>query len=386
MSTEIRKPSGNAIIYNTQPAIEVGYDIFSLIPPKARKFYNLNEGYQLKGQLLNSLRTIDRQTAMKRFTWYNLPEGITAELIERILFDRGKLMFFKLNGKAFVAPYTVFSPDEDDGSGIDMYGRYIRVTPVPYRGPITSDSDLEPLLKGISFKVHYEVALPEDYDYDPQAIQQAIEESAVLLHDYTGDAPERVVPRDITNLALLDLMAEMPAFMRTSLINSTGVRGLKVADATEEGEVNRANAQIQKAALSGDIYTPIKGTQEFQDLTNGVTGNAEEFLLAMQSLDNLRLSTWGLDNGGLFQKRSHLLEAEQEMNAGNVGMVLKDSLDNRQEWCTIINSIWGTSMWCEVSETVLGIDTTGDGVIGDNEAGQKEAISAAQQEVTEDVM
>jgi len=94
----------------------------------------------------------------------------------------------------------------------------------------------------------------------------------------------------------------------------------------------------------------------------------------MQSLDNYRLSLYGLDNGGLFQKKSHMLEAEQEMNTGNVGLVMRDSLECRQEFCTIINSIYGLDMWCEVSETALGIDTTGDGVIGDNEANQKEMI------------
>lgn len=386
MATEIKKPSGNAVIYNVESAREVGIDISKYISPAARKYYAIDDCNRLQEEIFNSLQTIDRQTAMNRFTWYNLPEGISGELIERILFDRGKLMLFVLNEKPYIAPYTLFYP-EDDGPGIDMYGRYKGVTPVPYRGPIIDQSDLEPLIKGISFTPNYDVALPEDYiDFTPEALEDVINNSAVLLQDYTGNAPERVVPRCITNTALLNLMSEMLPFMRTSLINSTGVRGLKVNDDTEVGEVNRANNQLQKAALSGDIYTPIKGTIDFQDLTNGTTGKAEEFLLSMQSLDNLRLSIWGLDNGGLFQKRSHILEAEQEMNAGNVGMVLKDSLDRRQKFCTIANSIWGTSMWCEVSETVLGIDTTGDGVIGDNEAGQKEFITNTQTEVTEDVM
>lgn len=94
----------------------------------------------------------------------------------------------------------------------------------------------------------------------------------------------------------------------------------------------------------------------------------------MQSLDNYRLSLHGLDNGGLFQKRSHMLEAEQEMNAGNVGLVMRDRLQCRQEFCNIANSIWGLDMWCEPSETVIGMDITGDGVAGDDEAGQHEQM------------
>lgn len=79
------------------------------------------------------------------------------------------------------------------------------------------------------------------------------------------------------------------------------------------------------------------------------------------------MSLYGLDNGGLFQKKSHMLEAEQEMNAGNVGLILRDSLNQRQTFCNRVNSIWGLGIWCDVSEVVLGIDKTGDGTMGENE-------------------
>ena len=87
----------------------------------------------------------------------------------------------------------------------------------------------------------------------------------------------------------------------------------------------------------------------------------------MQGLDNYRLSLYGLDNGGLFQKRSGMLEAEQEMNQGNVGLILQDSLKQRQDACDIINSVWGLGIWCDVSETVINVDTNGDGLAGGNE-------------------
>ena len=87
----------------------------------------------------------------------------------------------------------------------------------------------------------------------------------------------------------------------------------------------------------------------------------------MQSLDNYRLSLYGLDNGGLFQKKSHMLEAEQKLNAGTTGLVLRDSLQNRQDACNIINSIWGLGMWCEPSEVILATDTNGDMIAGSNE-------------------
>ena len=77
-------------------------------------------------------------------------------------------------------------------------------------------------------------------------------------------------------------------------------------------------------------------------------------MLAMQSLDNFRLSTYGLENGGLFHKKQQMLQSEQEMNDGNTSLVYQDSLTRRQEFCNIVNSIWGLNIWCEEVETSEG--------------------------------
>ena len=102
-------------------------------------------------------------------------------------------------------------------------------------------------------------------------------------------------------------------------------------------------------------------------LTGGATGKAEEFLLAMQALDNFRLSLYGLDNGGLFQKKSHMLESEQQMNAGHAKGPLNNGLSIRQHSCDIANSIWGIGMACEISESSMGADFNGDGLAYDTE-------------------
>ena len=142
---------------------------------------------------------------------------------------------------------------------------------------------------------------------------------------------------------------------------------MRVNSQDEYANVEAASRSINRAALEGKKWVPVVGNVDFQDLTGGEVAKAEEFLLAMQSLDNYRLSLYGLDNGGLFQKKSHMLEAEQKMNTGTTGLVLRDSLQCRQDACNIINSIWGLDIWCEPSEVVLGMDTDGDMMIGSNE-------------------
>ena len=55
-----------------------------------------------------------------------------------------------------------------------------------------------------------------------------------------------------------------------------------------------------------------------------------------------------------------MLEAEQRMNNGNSGIILQDGLYQRQEFCDIVNSWFGLSIYCEISETVNNIDVNGD--------------------------
>ena len=360
----------NATLYDPNMLIQAG------INPKTGLPFKFEEPLDCvkKADIKKQLRIVDEQNAVNRFTWYNLPEGLNARLMERILYYRGQAMLFYLNEKFYFLPYAL------DGT-IDVYGRYLGVTPLPFNGTADDGGKGKPWIQGLKFEPVYDVLLPEDFmEKSEEEIRNVLEKSCVLLKDYTEQISQTNISRQLINDPVLDVMAECFPMMRTALLNSTGVQGMRVGNENESASVYAANNSIIRSALEGRSKVPIIGTVDFQDLSGGQVAKAEEFLLAMQSLDNYRLSLYGLDNGGLFQKKSHMLEAEQEMNAGNVGLVMRDSLQCRQEFCDIVNSIWGLNMWCEVSETVIGMDTTGDNVAGDNEAGQKEAI---QEEIEE---
>jgi len=85
----------------------------------------------------------------------------------------------------------------------------------------------------------------------------------------------------------------------------------------------------------------------------------------MQAIENLRLSTYGIDNGGLFEKKAHTLQSEADINGGPVGLVLQDGLSIRQNFCNIVNSIWNLGIWCEPAENIIGTDIDGDGLAYD---------------------
>ena len=323
----------------------------------------------IKEDVKKFLRLIDEQDAVNRYVWYNLPANITSQELERMLYYKGQLCFFydKDLEDFYFMPYAL------DGT-IDFYGRYNTIHPVP----MTSGTDDKgnkaqaQYLAEKKLKCVYGIKLPEELT------KQDLMESCVLLHDYTKQAAQTIQPRATVNDPLLDVMAECVPFMRTSMISSTGIKGVRVQDADQQQNVIDGSRSLEHAAMTGNPWVPIIGKIEFQELTDGPTGKIEEYMLAMQSLDNLRLSGYGIDNGGLFEKKAHELQTEADINGGPVGLVLQDGLSIRQNFCNIVNSIWGIGIWCEPAENISGADLNGDGLIYDrNDAGQSSGVDSS---------
>ncbi len=310
----------------------------------------------LKEDLKKFLRLIDEQDAVNRYVWYNLPANITSQELERMLYYKGQLCFFydKNLEEFYFMPYAL------DGT-IDFYGRYNTIHPVP----MTSGTDDKgakaqaQYLAELKLKCIYGIKMPEDLKIND------LTDSTVLLHDYSKQLSQTIIPRVNVNDPLLDVMAECVPFMRTALISSTGINGIRVNDADQQQNVDDAARGVERAALTGHPWIPIIGNIDFQELTNGQVGKSEEYMLAMQSLDNLRLSGYGIDNGGLFEKKAHELQTEADINGGPVGLVLQDGLSIRQNFCNIVNSIWGIGIWCEPAENIMGMDQDGDGAVYD---------------------
>ena len=332
------------------------------------------DGENLKSSMKHIMRLIDEQDAVNRYKWYNLPCNISSEELERLLYLKGQLCFFyfKELNEFYFMPFAL------DGS-IDFYGRYNRIHPVPMSSGTEEAKEQEKsqraLLSMLKLNVVKAVKSLDELK------EEDLYNSAVILWDYSRQIGQNIIPRADVNEPLLEVIAEIPCFLRTALIASTGVKGMRVSDADAKNEVKIASAQVLKCALSGELATPITSTIEIQELFDGPTGKAQEYLLAMQALENFRLSTYGLENGGLFEKKAHKLEEEQEMNTSTVGLVYEDGLAIRQNFCNIVNSIWGNSIWCMPSESVVAGDIDGDGLAFDNnEGGENSGIEASPDE------
>ena len=326
----------------------------------------------IKEDIKKYLRLIDEQDAVNRYVWYNLPANITSQELERMLYYKGQLCFFydKDLEEFYFMPYAL------DGT-IDFYGRYNTIHPVP----MTSGTDDKGNKAQAQYLAEKKLKCIYGLNIDGKA---DLTKSTVLLHDYTKQAAQTIQPRAAVNDPLLDVMAECIPFMRTALISSTGINGMRVNDADQQQNVIDASRSVENAALTGKPWIPIIGNIEFQELTSGQLGKAEEYMLAMQSLDNFRLSGYGIDNGGLFEKKAHELQTEADINGGPVGLVLQDGLSIRQNFCNIVNSIWGIGIWCEPAQNIMGADTDGDGLVYDrNVEGQSSGLESSDNGGTE---
>ena len=376
MPTPNKQPKGPKLI---DPSLykQAGIDQKTGLPSR------MVESVEMLKNMKHIVRLIDEQDAINRYKWYNLPCNISSEELERLLYYKGQLCFFyfKELDEFYFMPFAL------DGS-IDFYGRYNTIHPVPMSSGTEGTKEEQEkrkkivdtqreLLSKLRLKVVKAIKSLDELK------EEDLYNSAVILWDYSRQLGQNIVPRRDVNDTLLEIIAEIPCFLRTALIASTGIKGMRVSDADAKDEVIKASNEVLKCALTGKLATPITSAIEIQELFEGPVGKAQEYLLAMQALENFRLSTYGLENGGLFEKKAHKLEEEQQMNDSTVGLVYEDGLAIRQNFCNIVNSIWGTAIWCLPSESVTGSDVNGDGYMFDNnDAGQNSGIESSNQEQT----
>lgn len=356
---------------DNQTLIQAGIDPYTRLPSRV---VNNKDQIDLKPGIKHIIDIIDEQDAVNRYVWYNLPNNITSQELERLLYLKGQLCFFyyKSLKQFYFMPYVL------DGT-IDFYGRYNIIHPVPMTSGVDDNVDKpnqgeqNSILSSLKLNVIY--GIKDIKELSEEEIDNLVENSCVLLHDYSKELSQNTVPRVQLNEALRDAEANMIPFMNTKLMLSTGVRGVRVNDADQSASVIMEGFKIENHALNGMPWVPFTSSLDFQELALQSGGQAQDYLLGLQALDNLRLSTYGIDNGGLFEKKAHELQSESDMNGGPVGLVLQDGLSIRQNFCNIVNSLYDLDIWCEPAENIQGVDRNGDGVIYDeNEGGENSGL------------
>lgn len=313
----------------------------------------------LKQNIMKQLRLDDQACFVNRFHWYNLPRGLDSQDLERMLYYKGQICVFwnKTLNKFFATPFGLEGP-------IDYMGRPTLVHPVPFVEGNTQDGkgnvkDIADWFATLKLRVLWDIPTIEELAQDPAMMENC----CVIIQDYTPQISQTVLPRQAINEGIIDLESDLMPFLRTALLNATGVRGVRVNNEDEAFQVFEASKSMNDASLSGQKYIPMIGDGlDFQDFTDGTVAKAEEFLLAMQAIDNFRMGALGLDNGGIFQKKAHELQAEASMAGSNASLILNDCLIQRQKKAEIMVALWGQPISVDIAEGILGADLNGDGL------------------------
>lgn len=334
-------------IYDLQTLIQAGID------PKTGLPIKLGAGPgQLKEDLKKIERIKDEQMAIHRYKHYGIPFDLSSEEIERMLYYKGQLIMWwePITKKFLLTPYAL------DG-GIDFYGRYKTVHPVPFSNGANGSEEekaatdrLRNYMSQVKLRVLYDV--PEEILDPKEAENFDPTKCCVIIRDYTPQLSQTVIARAFMNEGLVDLKSDLFPFMKTALTNSTGIVGVRVNSQDEVGNVNAANASLRDAALNGKMYIPILGQVEMQEMTGNGSLRSQEFLLAFQGIEAYQKEMYGLGSAGVMQKASHMLESEQQMNASSGNTSLLDGLQNRNHSQLIANAVWGTEWWCEPENTM----------------------------------
>ena len=317
------------------------------------------------------LRKNDRQQFINRYRWENLPNDLTGEFIERVLYYKYSGIFFyikDLNTFNFL-PYV--------GTGLDEKGRYTMCRPLPFNGKSEKDADgkYQVYIPGLTFKPIYDITKTEprtemDIKGESFDVTPALD-GCIILNSYCRDLSQRAIPEQAMIDPLLDMMAEAAPLARTNLFANAGTKGMRVNNNDEQSNVEAANNSLERAALTGKRFIPIVGMSEFQEFANDGSADGEQFFLYMQALDNIRLQSYGLKNNGLFEKNQYINNTMAGNIQANVGQIYEDGLKIRQDFCDFVNATWGLGISCSASETVTNSDTNMDGeTLDDNQTQQ----------------
>lgn len=337
----------NANIPDISSLVAAGIDPKTRLPLKL-----LGRKDSLEPGLKKLLRIKDESEAINRYSWWNTGLTINSNMLERFLYYKYKLGFFYFNGGFWVMPVTL------SGAGtLDFYNLENEVTPVPFND--SASAEQKKVLSSMRLKVVKEPMLTPSI--------QDFENSCVILRDYTpqGDINSGI-PRATLQDAIIALEATILPYMRTNLMNNTGIIGVKISDQQEANDIIEAANSIDEAAKNGTPWIPLMQKLDRQPLNNGGSSDSTSYLQAYQAIDNLRQSFLGVNKSGIYDKSQYVNASQTAMNVPS-SFPLTDGLKLRQDACNIINSIWPLGIWCEISETAACTDLNGDNLADDSQ-------------------
>ena len=331
-------------------------------------------------ELFAIMREQNYVETIERYMWTNVPFGLTPDLIERVLFFRGKgvLYFNDAVGKFQFLPFAL-------NDTIDEYGRYTRCNTLPFIGVDEVKRDPNSKKRMVS-AVMEDLELVYDLPYNEEMLRMIREKKPVgiILNDNTLAISQQPIIRANYVKPVLHMMATLMNIINCAMFGAADHNVLAVENESELKSINQGIDAINKNILNGKRFTAITSPLKIEPLKTSNTADLEGLFNTFNSLSNFLKSITGVANPGVFDKKAHLLQEEQQLNGSNADDIYYNGLRQRQEFCMLVQAYYGYPIWCEskraMSEVQAENMATGETSDPDNtqyndDGGKKDAVS-----------
>ena len=290
--------------------------------------------------LFNIMREQNKIETIERYMWVNVPFGLTADIIERLLFYRGRGVFY-FNDKVGKFQFLPFALN----GVIDEYGRYTKCNTLPFTGVDTDEKKK----KKTQSLVYEDLELVYDLPYDEETFKKINQQKTfgIVLNDSSLSISQQPIIRYNYVKPVLHMMATLMQIINTAMFGNADHNLLRIEN---EGELDSVKTQIEainQDILRGNRFTPIVGKLPIEPLKTTNSADLEGLFNTFNSLNNFLKSITGVANAGVFDKKAHLLQDEQKLNGSNADDIYYNGLRLRQEFCLMVQAYYQYPIWCE---------------------------------------
>lgn len=302
--------------------------------------YNLNYD-----DLYFIMQEHNRIETLERYMWINVPFGLTPDLIERLLFFRGKGVFY-FNDKIDKFQFLPFALN----GLIDEYGRYTKCDTLPFTGTDKIDEKKKDKKTGqLQNAVYKDLEIVYDLPYNKEMLSFVKEKKTVgiILNDSSLGISQQPIIRSAYVKPILHTMATLIQIINSAMFGTADHSLVQVNSQSELESINSQIDAINQNILKGRRFSAIVGTMPITPLKTSNTADLEGLFNTFNSLNNLLKSITGVANAGVFDKKAHLLQAEQQLNGSNADDIYYNGLRQRQEFCLLVQAYYGYPIWCK---------------------------------------
>lgn len=329
----------NAGIPQTQKMIKYGNAIDQYGNAVTRNPLNYNLNYDSLFAIMRQQNMIE---TLERYMWTNIPFGLTQDLIERLLFFRGKGIFY-FNDKIDKFQFLPFALN----GLIDEYGRFTKCNTLPFTGvdEVKPDKGKKKPLNAVYENLDIVYDLP--YNEDMMSSIRKRKSVGIILNDNSLAVSQQPIIRSNYVKPVLHMMSTLMQIINTAMFGNADHNAIQIENESEYDSILSQIDAINQDILKGRRFTPIVGKFPIIPIKTSNTANLEGLFGTFNSLSNFLKSITGVANAGVFDKKAHLLQEEQKLNGSNSDDIYYNGLRLRQEFCLMVQSYYGYPIWCE---------------------------------------